>query len=557
MIRTIIRSAALTVLATVSMASSLAAQEGLTPCTDLLPAQRDVKGKKVGPTACVMTEDQITVEGRAYTRIEIGLDGTVDGYLTKTGDYRGYLTNSPELAFPQTADPGPVFLGIASYGRDKGASMSVLFPADRAAWNGKVWVTVPGASAGPLKPWDPHPAATGPRVASAYDRQMLARGYAIVKTRRATNATALARNATPEPTGITTVLEDGTTADYAAFNDTANYIKDFTVLAEAMLQRKLGKAPTRTYFYGHSAGARIGRSLNYTAGLNTRPDGKPYYDGFFIDDAAAGGWLAVVMKDGKDILFTTEAEKAAFKPQFEVAHQGYNNIWPPKKPGWVSSSYLENKRQNARIMQEKGMSAKFRIYEVRGISHAGSGPGFDIAPMWGQFFAMLDAWADKGVAPPPTRSDWPVLGDPDHDGTVDRAAIAFPQIACPLGVYYTTAVTATTIAFAPFTGQGLEPLNTENIFIDMNRDTVWDFRETPQEAWVRLGLLKKGEPFTREKYVACVEATTSALTKEGFFSTATAADYVEQAKKADLQPKEAPSAAPAATGPAGQPAQPR
>jgi hypothetical protein len=549
----IVLSAALAALVTVAVSSAATAQtappaaKALASCDALLRAPREIHGKKVGPTSCLMQEDELTVDDHGYTRVEMGIDGTVDGYLTKTGDYRGYFTNSPELVFPQTADAGPVYFGIASYGRDKGASMAVLFPADAAAWNGKIWVTVPGASAGPLKSWNPS-ASTGPRAVSAYDRQMLSRGYAIVKTRRATNATALARNEKADPTGIITVLEDGSTADYAAFNDTANYIKDFTLIAENLLQHRLGRARARTYFYGHSAGARIGRGMNYTPGLNRRGDGTPFFDGFLVDDSAAGTWLAVVMKDGKDILFTTDASKAAVVPQLEIAHQGYNNIWPPKKPDWVSSSYLENKRQNARIMHEKGMTPTFRLYEVRGISHAGSGPGLDIAPMWGQFFAMLDAWADKGVAPPPSRSDWIVLGDANHDGVNEHPALAFPQIACPLGVYYTTAVTATTIAFAPFTGHGLEPLNTEKIFVDMNRNGVWDFRETTQQAWTRLGLLKPGEPLTREKYVACVTTAAEALQHDGFFSTQTAADYIQQAKTADLQPTEAP-----APSDAGQP----
>jgi len=103
-------------------------------------------------------------------------------------------------------------------------------------------------------------------------------------------------------------------------------------------------------------------------------------------------------------------------------------------------------------------------------------------------------------------------------------------------------VTGTTIAFAPFTGHGIEPLNTEQVFVDMNRNGVWDFRETPQQAWVRLGLLKRGEPLTREKYVACVQSAAEALKKDGFFSAKTAAEYEAGARTADLQPKEAAAA---------------
>jgi hypothetical protein len=244
------------------------------------------------------------------------------------------------------------------------------------------------------------------------------------------------------------------------------------------------------------------------------------------------------MKDGKDVLFTTDAERTAMVPQFEVAHQEYNNIWPTKRPDWVSESYLENKRRNAKIMQDKGVGSKFRIYEVRSISHAGSGPGLNIAPMWGQFFAMLDAWVDKAVAPPPSRSDVADIGDADHDGRIENPALAFPQVACPMGIYYTTTTTSTSIAFAAFTGTGLEPLNEDKIFVDMNRDGVWDRRESMQQAWVRLGLLKPGESLTLDKYVACVQQTADQLRRDGFFSEKTAGEYIDAAKKSDLKPQE-------------------
>ena len=42
--------------------------------------------------------------------------------------------------------------------------------------------------------------------------------------------------------------------------------------------------PGRTYFYGHSAGARIGRGINYTPGLNQGRDGKPMFDGILAEN---------------------------------------------------------------------------------------------------------------------------------------------------------------------------------------------------------------------------------------------------------------------------------
>jgi hypothetical protein len=160
---------------------------------------------------------------------------------------------------------------------------------------------------------------------------------------------------------------------------------------------------------------------------------------------------------------------------------------------------------------------------------------------------MIDAWVEKGVAPPPSRSDWAELGDTDRDGVIDKPGLSFPQVACPLGVYYPTTSLSGNIAFAAFTGEGLEPLDRENVYVDMNRNGYWDFRENPSQAWIRLGLLERGKTLTREKYVACVQAAAEELGKEGFFSKEAVADAIERARKADLQPKD-PSAAPTDSG---------
>jgi hypothetical protein len=532
----------------VSIAGTLAAapagaQVKEAPCDDLVPPAREVKGKKVGPNSCLMQETPLTFEGRKFVRLDLGLNGTVDGFITKTGDYKEYLTNAPDLVFPQTADDGPRYLAIAAYERDKGAAMTVIYPVDRSSWNGKLWVTVHGRGSsfkeGQLKAWNKNVDPSDPtRDLNKYDKEMLGKGYALAKTRR-TSAEGLGE--------IIATLEDGSTVDYVAFNDTANYIKDFTEIAEKALQNRLGQAPRRTYFYGHSAGARIGRGINYTPGLNKGRDGQPMYDGILADDGAAGGWLPVLMKDGKDVLLTTDAEKAAFVPQIDISHQMYNNIWPSKRPAFMSNSYLENKRNNARILREKGIApTKERMYEIRGISHSGgeSLPDgrrgdmqiWDMSRLMDRFIDMMDAWVDKGVSPPPTRSDWTVLGDVNGDGTIENPAVAVPDIACPLGVYFPFPnSTAGSTSFAPFTGKGLEPLDGNNVFVDMNRNGLWDFRETPTQAWQRLGLLKKGESLTSSAYVACVQATAEQLRKDGFFSDKTVAEYVERAKKADLQ----------------------
>lgn len=196
----------------------------------------------------------------------------------------------------------------------------------------------------------------------------------------------------------------------------------------------------------------------------------------------------------------------------------------------MSSSYLENKRNNAKILREKGLWSKYRIYEIRSISHSGGetltgdrqSQNLDLSRMMDRFVDLLDAWVERSAAPPPSRSDWAELGG---------GALAFPEVACPLGIYYSyPESTSGTTAFAAFTGRGLEPLDGKKVFVDMNRNGVWDYRESPSEAWRRLGLLQPGETLTSDRYVACVERSANQLRDDGFFSPKTAAEYLQLAR---------------------------
>ena len=518
------------------------AQVPQTSCDKFLLAARQVNGKALGPASCLMQETSGTYEGRTLLRFDVGLDGAVDGYLAKIGNYKEYLTNSPDLVFPQTWGAREIFLGNSRYERAKGASMTIVIPRESRAWNGKMWVTAHGRGVsfkqGQLKSWNQYVNPANPVDGlDRYDLLMLAKGYALVKTRR-TSTEGLGE--------IVTMLEDGSTVDYAAFNDTARYVMDFADVAKSIVADRLGRPPSRVYLYGHSAGARIGHAVNYAPGLNVGRDGKPFFDGILADDPAAGTWYPVVMRDGKDVLFATDTARTAFVPEIDVAHQMYNNIWEPKHPAWMSDSYLENKRNNARILRDKAI-VNYRMYEVRGVSHAGGETegwrgqilNLDLAKAMDRFIDMVDAWADRGVVPPPTHSDWAELGDANRDGTIEYPALAFPEIACPLGVYFPyPESTSGTTSFAPFTGRDIEPLDGKKVFVDMNRNGVWDYRETPTQAWRRLGLLRSDEVLTRERYVACVQDAAERLRKEGFFSDKTAASYVEQAKTADLSPRD-------------------
>lgn len=529
-------------------------------CVELLLAPREVKGQRVGPTACRMQQVEATIGGRGYTRIDVGVDGTVEGYLSKTGSLRGYLTNAPDLAFPQSADPGPIYHAVATYEGAKGASMTIAFPRDPGAWNGKMWVTAHGAGMayrngqGNLRPWDKNLDTSNPGTGfNPVEEVMLAKGYAVVKTRRSTPQSVAERAETPgvqrDPQGeIPARLEDGSTIAYASFNENARYVMDFTLIAKNIVAKQLGRAPSRTYLTGHSAGARVARTINYTPGLN-KVGGRPVFDGFLPIDSATGLWLPIVLKNGKDVLFATEAERAEFVPQIDVSHQMYSRVthsatsdptWPPKRPEWVGASYLASKRSNARLLREKGLQDKHRMYEIRGVSHSGGGAGIRHEWLMEGYIDLLDTWVEKSVAPPPTRSDWAPLGDTDRDGNIEYPAVALPQMACPRGDYHLANAGAGSIVLAEYTGSGMEPLYPgpgNQAFVDMNRNGVWDERETIAEAWVRMGLLKRGESLTREKYTACTQAAVDVLRKDRLISEKTAAELVAAARTDDLQPK--------------------
>ena len=515
-------------------------------CDDLLPTPRRVSGTPVGPESCLMHQAPLTLQGREYVRLDLGLDGTAEGWVTDHGPYHEYLTNGPDLIFEQAATPGKRRLAIARYERLRGAAILLVFPAEASEWNGKLWVTVHGRGRsfrnGALKVWDRYYNPDDPLAAfDKIDRLMLSKGYAIAVTKRTTEQ---------DIGEVISTLDDGTIVDWAAFNDNAAIIIDFATVAKAALERLLGTRPSRTYLYGHSAGARIGRSTNYTPGLNMDAEGRAVFDGFLLDDSATGLWLPVVMRDGRDVLLRSEEDRAAFRPQIEIVHQLYTKVWEraPDRPDWVFQAYLVNKRLNARILLDKGLGHKFRIFEIRQMSHDGgesiradNREGkvriLDVSLVMDGAIDMLDALAEGGPKPVPSRSDWAAIGDANRDGIIESPAIAYPEVACPLGVFYPYPQNGSgTTAFAGFTGEGEEPLDEQRVFVDMNRNGVWDLRETPTEAWRRMGLLGRSEELTRERYVQCVTDAATRLRDDGFFDSATVEAYIAAARTQNLEP---------------------
>jgi len=525
-----------------------AAQEG--DCSAAIGPRTVVDGHSVGPEVCVIREER-TIEnasGVPYRRVEIALDGTLAGVATLSGPRSEMFTDVPEFALAQRDNDSERLPGVAHYSGDKGTGLTLFYPASPADWNGLLYVTAHGAGSyapvGELVPRraDQFAPLTG---ANSYVGPMIDKGYAVAYTRR---SSAIGHGDDEQAT-----LDDGRTIGGLSFSYHTGLLRDFTALARNLVVERLGRAPDRTYFYGHSAGGSLGRLMNYVPGANRDTAGSPLFAGFIIDDAGGGYYQPRLVVDGRDVLFARPAERAAFAPQLEVAHQAYTG---------ETGDYLLLKRENVRLLQVKGLGDKIRMYEVVGSSHFDAGrvsamtdarsalaaQNQDLGGIFDALIDDLDAWVARGVAPWPTRSDSYLLGDVDGDGIRENPAVALPETACPTGAYYIfppgvdpgrggTQLTA----FAPYDGADQEPLDSRGYFVDMNHNNIRDQRETLDEAWQRravegatTGTLAPGETLTHERYVRCVVDVAAELVGERLLSPLAGAYYVEQARASSV-----------------------
>jgi hypothetical protein len=287
--------------------------------------------------------------------------------------------------------------------------------------------------------------------------------------------------------------------------------------------------------------------------INKDADGRDTISGFILDDPGGGLFLPILVKNGQDVLYRTRESKVQFVKSISIAHQAYplvySNIVPGEMdlnniPEGVSPVALNNKRKMARLMKDKGID-KFRMYEVRGVSHIGGerledGKDgdvqiLDLSRLMDGVIDLLDNWVETGIEPPGTKSDDPSVG-------ASASAIALPETACPLGKYYPFPQFrgiggAGRTGFAAYDGTSLEPLDGQLMFVDMNENGRRDKRETVTEAWRRMGLLKLDETFSRDKYVVCVQSTAARLRKENLITETIANLYVEDAEMEVLPPQ--------------------
>ena len=514
--------------------------------TEFRAPTKEVHGKLIGQEDVLIQEVVIADSDHRYRRLDVGVSGTVEGWAIKQDLPMPQLASAPDFIYPQGGIHTPRFHGTLRYEASKGTGMTLIYPEIGTAWNRKLFVTVHGSSGsfrqGTLKSWNKLLDPSQPLGdISKYERLMLDKGYAIAKTRRNASTTG----------DYPVLLDDGDILEGWNLNTHTGFILDLVQLAENLLKDRLGEKPLRTYWYGHSAGGMIGRLINYKPGENFDESGEPIIDGFLNDDSGGGRYLPVVEENGKDVLLVTEKDRQRFVKTIEIPHQLFMRQRRPRPgvPKWLSPVYLVNHRMTTKILQDKGLGDKLRMYEVRGISHMGGeylkdgrdGDTviLDLSRLMDALMDRLDDWVEKDIAPPPTKTDWLELGDVDGDGVNENEAIALPEVACPLGLYYphppSRGVNGDSwTSFAAFDGQSLEPQDGRGVFVDMNLNRYLDQRESMEQAWQRLGLLKPGERFSRSKYQACGEASVAELKQEKLITERGAARYLQEASRVDF-----------------------
>ncbi len=559
---------------------------GTVDCRSMIGSLENVQGRSVGPDECWMSEATVrNVDGHIFQRLEIGVGGSIDGYTVKQGERVEIFSNAPEFALAQRSNLGPYYHGTGYYRAPKGAGMTVFLPQSAADWNGKLFVLAHGSShytpIGELPPrqGDEYPLLTG---GNAYAGLMMDKGYAVAYTRRP--ASGARRRGAVSRASEEVRLDDGTVFKEKTFGFHTGLIRDWTQIAQNLVRARLGRKPERTYYYGKSGGASLGRIFNYKPGANRDTEGNRLYDGMLIDDAG-GGWYWPVQffartdtsegvfslrPDARDRLVVDEAYKRNFVPQIDINHQNYTGA------DFVQGHYLFVKRENARYLKEKGLAFKNRTYEIVGVSHADAGyasrseaatkPGLNNLDLGGVFDALvdsLDQWVEKGVEPSPTRSDAPLLGDADGDGSLENPAIELPEVACPIGVFIEYAKATPRpgrTTFVPylkerrqvinadaedlpagFDPEWLEPLDARGYLVDMNGNGARDTRESITQAWQRrlrqgehYGTLAAGENLTLTRYVECVSRVTADLVEENLLSEIARTYYIRNARNSDI-----------------------
>lgn len=575
------------------------------------PSRVDVEPRLVGPEACPVVAEKIinNAHGVPYRQVTIGVSGTVFGFAplhslalpplgTGTpGEGRENTFSDHAFMWQTQSTMGPFVPGIGrySYSEETPVGVEILIPQHPEDWNGKMWVLVHGAGRFP-------PLRFHPREPDRFNRYtetsegagpLIDQGFAVVWTRRDAAITDKASMAVAN----TVLLDDGTELGGPGklgmgFNDHLGLIRDYTEISRNFVEEQLGRRPDYLFYRGHSAGGAVGRSFLIIRGMNTDHAGEKLFDGFYLDDSAGGrgatayfwesrivdelGSFRLTPSDTDQLVFDEE-QRRFMSPVIEVIHGAYaggNTATVPRLFERVPGTYVQYKRENARINIEKGLGDVWKSYEIAGVSHAdASAEAFGYPELAEQ---MVDI-GGVAVALEQALVDWVVNGTRPPDIRVDAAdvreldpaagpAVQLPETACPRGIYRGymnrpdgTAVGSSPALFVPylteprpqvnenqelppgFREEWLEPLDSKGYLVDMTGSGHRMTRPSIQQIWHvryregrKTGILKPYEELTRERYVDCVTQVVTELASERLLTDEAADWYIEKARSDDI-----------------------
>jgi len=575
------------------------------------PAPGDVEQRLVGPDECKIVAEKIinNAHGVPYRQVSIGISGTVFGFAPVDalalpplgtgvpGEGRENTFSDHAFIWQTQGTMGPFVPGVGhyKYSEETPTSVEVLIPQNPADWNGMMWVLVHGAGRMP-------PLEFFPRVAGKFNRYteasesagaLMDMGYAVVWTRRDAAITDGASMAVAN----TVVLDDGTELGGPGklgmgFNDNLGVIRDYTVISRNYIEQQLGKRPGTILYRGHSAGGAMGRSFLIIRGMNTDHTGEQLFDGFYLDDSAGGRgatayfWESEVVDElgtfrlkpsDTDYLTFAGEQMRYMTPVIEVIHGAYtggNTATVPRLFERVPGTYVQYKRENARINIEKGLGDLWKSYEIAGVSHADAASEADDYPELAKdmvdiggvaimLHQALADWVLTGKKPPDTRVDAYDVWELDPNA---GPAIQLPETACPRGIFRPymnrpdgTAVGSSPALFVPyltmpvpqinvdqdwpagFKEEWLEPLDRKGHPVNMTGSTNRMTRPSIQQIWhvryregEKTGILRPKENLTRARYTECVTGVVNDLRADGLLTEEARVWYIEKAKTDEI-----------------------
>jgi hypothetical protein len=506
-----------TPVAVISAGGSTPVQTGACPA-GAVPAGHMVAGHLVGESSCQVTQiDTVQdVAKHPWSEANVALSGTAAGYVEIQGAARADLADYPNRLFPQfgITQWEPATTTYSGSAPDAGNGLTVLWPQNKADWNGRVLVLAPGQENVPPI------GALVPRQGKGLDNQTytnlyagpaIDEGYAVVYIRRQAES------------GLTATLDGGGTRD-TSLNDNVATLVDWITTAETLLNHALGADPKTVLFYGHSSGNIVGNLLR-ESGANTLPGGRHVVDGVLADDQGGGLPLPLYLPEGQLLGFhngqvsypagakltppdvpqlTQSQAKQQLVPEITLAHTLYTSVH-----SWlVEANFLALKRATQLAYQRQGLTQENAFYEIAGNSHQANQVGSPpmTQDMEGVFLATLSdlqSWVERGTRPPANLTD---LSGGNAQPPLGKA-IDLPPVACPTGFRYGDPVNGGgpgTAGYAAYDAHTLEPITAGGELVDVNGDGVRDTMPSLDQAWQRLNLIGSHQRVTKAVFMACV-----------------------------------------------------